>query len=74
MPKENGFLFVTFKVTCDGERGHPMEHTLVRVEITDEGSLSDASLDKLTVLLRREVRQHAIGRPCPPDPDRRSHA
>lgn len=53
-------LFVTFKVTGDGERGHSMDHILTRVAVDDGGLPMPADLDVVMGRIVREVQRRAL--------------
>lgn len=69
-PGVDRYLLVTFMVTRDGERGHPMDTTVTRVDIDTAGTMTEESLDKLVTRVRRDVqRKAAAGPPRTGQPD-----
>lgn len=56
-PVAPGPLLVTFKVTADGEQGHPMDHLVKRVDVDTDGEPTQASLDALLDGIRREIKR-----------------
>lgn len=64
MPADH--LFVTFKVTREGEQGHSMDHVLKRVDVDPAGDVEGASLAALAESLRREIRRKARPASAPP--------
>jgi len=50
-------LFITFKVTREGEQGHPMDHIVKRIEIGPDGAADEASIGRLVDSVRREIRR-----------------
>jgi hypothetical protein len=49
-------VFVTFKVTREGEVGHPMDHVLTTVPVGSDGEANEAALALIVERMRREVR------------------
>lgn len=56
----NERLFLTFKVTRDGEDGHPMDHVLKAVYV-ENGELTAESLAGVAARIQDEVRRKAGG-------------
>lgn len=55
-------VLVTFLVTRDGERGHPMDTIVKGVDLADDGSPVPATLERLAGSIVREVaRKAALG-------------
>lgn len=54
-------VYVTFKVTGEGEQGHPMDHILTRVDLDPDGRPTDQSLAVVMQRLRREIAAKAKG-------------
>ena len=52
-------LFLTFKVTREGEDGHPMDHVLLPVDLADDGGMTDASFARVTQRIQTELRRKA---------------
>lgn len=48
-------LLVTFLVTRDGERGHPMDTIVKRVDLAGDSTPTPATLDRLTESIASEV-------------------
>ena len=48
-------LFVTFKVTEEGEEGHPMEHVLTVVQLGTDGAPTAESVAEVERRLRRAI-------------------
>ncbi len=48
-------LFVTFKVTEEGDEGHPMEHVLTVVQVGDDGEPTAESMVESDRRVRREI-------------------
>jgi hypothetical protein len=52
-------VHVTFKVTRDGEVGHPMDHILTTIPVGPDGQADDDAIAEVVERLRREVRRTA---------------
>lgn len=52
-------VFVTFKVTRDGETGHAMDHVLTTVAVDPDGKADEASIALVVERIRREIRSKA---------------
>jgi hypothetical protein len=50
-----GFLLITFKITEDGERGHPMDHLVFRIDLDKDGDPVPESFDRVCGKIRREI-------------------
>jgi hypothetical protein len=53
------YVLVTFLVTRDGERGHPMDTIATRIDVDAGGGPANDSLERLTERVRREVQRKA---------------
>ncbi len=52
-------LFVTFKVTHEGEQGHPMDHIIKRIEVDDAGNADADAVARLMESISRELARKA---------------
>jgi hypothetical protein len=52
-------LFLTFKVTREGEDGHPMDHVMLPVDLAEDGGLSSGSFAVVTRRIQAELRRKA---------------
>lgn len=55
-------LFLTFKVTREGEQGHSMDHVLVPVDLAEDGGMADVSRVVVVQRIQQELRRKAAAR------------
>lgn len=53
------YLLVTFKVTSDGEAGHPMDHIIRRIPVDADGEPDPKHVAALAERIRAELRHKA---------------